>query len=58
MMNDGQEAGAMQNNMTRSQALNGALKPPNGARFYRCALEVNANASAVPADAGATWAGS
>ena len=31
----------MQNNMTRSQALNGALKQPNGARFYRCALQVN-----------------
>ncbi len=31
----------MQNNMTRSQALNEALKQPNGARFYRCALQVN-----------------
>ncbi|UTV80868.1 phosphoesterase [Acidithiobacillus sp. YTS05] len=30
-----------QNNMTRSQALNEALKQPNGARFYRCALQVN-----------------
>lgn len=26
---------------TRSQALNEALKQPNGARFYRCALQVN-----------------
>jgi hypothetical protein len=41
MMNGGQEAGVMQNNMTRSQALNEALKQPNGARFYRCALQVN-----------------
>lgn len=31
----------MQNNMTRSQALNEALKQPNGARFYRCALQIN-----------------
>lgn len=31
----------MQNNITRSQALNEALKQPNGARFYRCALQVN-----------------
>lgn len=30
-----------QNNKTRSQALNEALKQPNGARFYRCALQVN-----------------
>lgn len=29
------------NNKTRSQALNEALKQPNGARFYRCALQVN-----------------
>lgn len=29
------------NNKTRSQALNDALKQPNGARFYRCALQVN-----------------
>lgn len=28
-------------NKTRSQALNEALKQPNGARFYRCALQVN-----------------
>jgi DNA repair ATPase RecN len=27
--------------MTRSQPLNEALKQPNGARFYRCALQVN-----------------
>lgn len=31
----------MQSNRTRSQALNEALKLPNGARFYRCALQVN-----------------
>ncbi len=31
----------MQNDITRSQALNEALKQPNGARFYRCALQVN-----------------
>lgn len=31
----------MQNNMTRSHALTEALKQPNGARFYRCALQVN-----------------
>ncbi len=31
----------MQNNITRSQVLNEALKQPNGARFYRCALQVN-----------------
>lgn len=31
----------MQSNKTRSQALNEALKQPNGARFYRCALQVN-----------------
>ena len=31
----------MQNNKTRSQALTEALKQPNGARFYRCALQVN-----------------
>lgn len=30
-----------QANKTRSQALNEALKQPNGARFYRCALQVN-----------------
>lgn len=30
-----------QSNKTRSQALNEALKQPNGARFYRCALQVN-----------------
>lgn len=29
------------NNKTRSRALNEALKQPNGARFYRCALQVN-----------------
>lgn len=28
-------------NKTRSQALNEALKQPNGARFYKCALQVN-----------------
>ena len=28
-------------NKTRSQALNEALQQPNGARFYRCALQVN-----------------
>lgn len=31
----------MQSDITRSQALNEALKQPNGARFYRCALQVN-----------------
>ncbi len=31
----------MQSNKTRSQALNEALKQPNGARFYRCALQLN-----------------
>ena len=31
----------MQNNKTRSQALSEALQQPNGARFYRCALQVN-----------------
>ena len=31
----------MESNNTRSQALNEALKQPNGARFYRCALQVN-----------------
>lgn len=31
----------MPSNQTRSQALNEALKQPNGARFYRCALQVN-----------------
>lgn len=31
----------MQSNKTQSQALNGALMQPNGARFYRCALQVN-----------------
>ena len=31
----------MQNKLTRSQALNEALKQPKGARFYRCALQVN-----------------
>jgi DNA repair ATPase RecN len=30
-----------QSNKTRSQVLNEALKQPNGARFYRCALQVN-----------------
>ena len=40
-MNGGLETGMMQNNMTRSQALNEALKQPNGARFYLCALQVN-----------------
>ena len=28
-------------NKTQSRALNEALKQPNGARFYRCALQVN-----------------
>jgi hypothetical protein len=28
-------------NKTQSQPLNEALKRPNGARFYRCALQVN-----------------
>lgn len=31
----------MSGNKARSQALNEALKQPNGARFYRCALQVN-----------------
>ena len=31
----------IQGNKTRSPALNEALKQPNGARFYRCALQVN-----------------
>jgi hypothetical protein len=31
----------MEVTMTRSQPLNEALKQPNGARFYRCALQVN-----------------
>ena len=31
----------MEDNNTRSQPLNEALKQPNGARFYRCALQVN-----------------
>lgn len=31
----------MEDNKTRSQALNEALQQPNGARFYRCALQVN-----------------
>jgi predicted ATPase len=31
----------MESNKTRSQALNEALHQPNGARFYRCALQVN-----------------
>ena len=31
----------IQSNKTRSPALNEALKQPNGARFYRCALQVN-----------------
>ena len=31
----------MDGNKTRSEALNEALKQPNGARFYRCALQVN-----------------
>jgi DNA repair ATPase RecN len=31
----------MEATMTRSQPLNEALKQPNGARFYRCALQVN-----------------
>ena len=31
----------MQSNKTRSQPLNEALIQPNGARFYRCALQVN-----------------
>jgi predicted ATPase len=30
-----------QHNQTRSQALKEALAQPNGARFYRCALQVN-----------------
>lgn len=40
-MNGWNEAGMLQNNITQSQALNEALKQPNGARFYRCALQVN-----------------
>ncbi|MCL2875268.1 MAG: AAA family ATPase [Betaproteobacteria bacterium] len=31
----------METNQTSSQVLNAALKQPNGARFYRCALQVN-----------------
>src|SRR6218665_376926 len=31
----------MESNKTRSQVLDEALKQPNGARFYRCALQVN-----------------
>ena len=31
----------MESNKTRSQVLNEALQQPNGARFYRCALQVN-----------------
>ncbi|MFZ2208761.1 MAG: AAA family ATPase [Porticoccaceae bacterium] len=31
----------MQSNKTQSQALREALNQPNGARFYRCALQVN-----------------
>ena len=31
----------MGDNKTRSQPLNEALTQPNGARFYRCALQVN-----------------
>jgi hypothetical protein len=31
----------MEGNKTQSQPLNEALKRPNGARFYRCALQVN-----------------
>ena len=31
----------MEANKTQSKALNEALKQPNGARFYRCALQVN-----------------
>ena len=31
----------MDGSKTRSQALNEALEQPNGARFYRCALQVN-----------------
>lgn len=31
----------MESNKTRSQVLNEAWKQPNGARFYRCALQVN-----------------
>ncbi len=31
----------MESNKTRSHVLNEALKQPNGARFYRCALQVN-----------------
>src|SRR6218665_1078271 len=31
----------MENNKTRSQVLDEALKQPNGARFYRCAIQVN-----------------
>jgi ABC-type lipoprotein export system ATPase subunit len=30
----------MQNNKTRSEVLNEALQQPNGARFYRCALQI------------------
>ncbi len=31
----------MEDNKTKSQPLKEALKKPNGARFYRCALQVN-----------------
>lgn len=31
----------MENELTRSHALSEALRQPNGARFYRCALQVN-----------------
>ena len=31
----------MMQNMTRSQVLGEALKQPNGARFYCCALQIN-----------------
>jgi len=31
----------MEDNRTKSQPLTQALEKPNGARFYRCALQVN-----------------
>lgn len=40
-MNSGQGDRDDAKQLTRSQALNEALKQPNGARFYRCALQVN-----------------
>lgn len=40
-MNSERDKGMIQTNVTRSQAINEALKQQNGARFYRCALQVN-----------------